>query len=225
MQLKFPRSFSDAFSTLAALLALAVATAVCAQTPNPDEFLAKNADTTMTRLDWEADLTRIPAPSRIGFASDPKRVQATVNNILVGKTLAARARAAGLDKDPVVQRRIELEADRVLLQRWIDKLEADAGAEFDRKGGANLPRARELYLLDKTKYDIVESVSAWHVLFTPAKHGGSDGALTAAKDARAKLAAGADFATLAKEISDDPSAKNNGGHLPNVPRGATDPEF
>jgi peptidyl-prolyl cis-trans isomerase C len=80
-------------------------------------------------------------------------------------------------------------------------------------------------VLDRKKYDIPEQVDAWHILFMPAKHGGSDGALAAAKGARAKLVAGADFATLAKEVSDDPSAKNNSGHLSYFPRGATDKDF
>ena len=51
---------------------------------------------------------------------------------------------------------MELEADRVLMQRWIEKIEADAGAEFDRKADGNLVRARELYVIDKKKYDIPE---------------------------------------------------------------------
>jgi hypothetical protein len=192
---------------------------------NPDEVLAKSAETTLTRGDWNADLTRIPAPNREGFASDPKRVESTLNAILVAKTFAARARAAGLDKDPVLQRRIEIEADRVLMARWIEKIEADAGAEFDRNVDASTRRAREMYLLDKKKYDISDQVDAWHILFTPGKHGGNDGALAAAKDARAKLAAGADFATLAQESSDDPSVRNNGGHLGYFPRGVTDKDF
>jgi len=218
---------SSILRLLAASLALAAAAApALAATPGtPDEVLARSAEATLTRLDWNADLTRIPAGNREGFASDPKRVETTLNAILVAKTFAARARAAGLDRDPVLQRRIEIEADRVLMARWIEKVEADAGAEFDRNIEAHTRRARELYLLDRKKYDISDQVDAWHILFMPAKHGGSEGALAAAKAARAKLAAGADFGALAKELSDDPSVKNNGGHLGFFPRGATDRNF
>ncbi len=49
--------------------------------------------------------------------------------------------------------------------------------------------------------------------------------MAAAQAARAKLAAGADFAALAKELSDDPSAKTNGGRLSWFAHGAMDPAF
>lgn len=46
-----------------------------------------------------------------------------------------------------------------------------------------------------------------------------------AKDAKKKLDEGADFAKLAKEISKDPTAKENGGSLGEFPNGAMVPEF
>ena len=83
---------------IAALAAFLAATAAPAQTAKPDEVLAKNADTTLTRADWDADLTRIPAANRVGFTPTPSASRRTINSLLVGKTFAARARAAGLDR-------------------------------------------------------------------------------------------------------------------------------
>ena len=44
-------------------------------------------------------------------------------------------------------------------------------------------------------------------------------------DLRSKVLAGGDFAALAKEFSEDPGSKENGGELPEFPRGQMMPEF
>ena len=78
--------------------------------------------------------------------------------------------------------------------------------------------------MDKEKYRVPEEVQASHILFDP-RPNGADAALARAKEARAKLVAGADFATLAKEISDDASAKTNLGELGWFGPGKMDPDF
>jgi peptidyl-prolyl cis-trans isomerase C len=186
--------------------------------------LIKSPETVITRADWEADLERVPPDKRATFASDPQRVKAVINSLLVGKTLAARARAQGLDRGPLIERRIALETDRLLAAQLIDKVEAEARAEFERNAERNLARARELYLAGGKKYEAPEEIDVWHILFKTDKRG-KEAALAAAQAARAKLVAGADFSALAKEVSEDPSAKSNGGRLSWFPRGAVDPAF
>jgi parvulin-like peptidyl-prolyl isomerase len=44
-------------------------------------------------------------------------------------------------------------------------------------------------------------------------------------DLRKRIVAGEDFATLAKQYSEDPGSKENGGELPEFPRGQMMPEF
>ena len=44
-------------------------------------------------------------------------------------------------------------------------------------------------------------------------------------DLRKRILAGEDFATLAKQFSEDPGSKENGGELPEFPRGQMVPEF
>lgn len=67
---------------------------------------------------------------------------------------------------------------------------------------------------DKTKDDFTVA-SVRHILIgltDPAgKERSKDDALKMAKDIKAKLDAGADFATLAKQYSEDPGSKDNGG--------------
>ncbi len=187
-------------------------------------MLAKSPDTVLTRGDWEADLQRIPPDKRDTFASSPQRVQASLNNLLVSKTLAARARAAGMDRDALTERRIAIESDRLLATLIIEKVESDARAEFDRNSERNVARARELYLAGGKKYAAPEEIDASHILFKTDKCA-KEAALAAAQAARAKLVAGADFPTLAKEVSEDPTATSNGGRLSWFSRGKMDPAF
>jgi len=79
-------------------------------------------------------------------------------------------------------------------------------------------------VLNKEKYRRPEQISASHILFDPAKRG-NDAALALAKETRAKLLAGANFATVAAEVSDDPTAKTNGGGLGWFGPGKMDPAF
>ncbi|MFI4953870.1 MAG: peptidylprolyl isomerase, partial [Burkholderiales bacterium] len=190
----------------------------------PDEVLAENAVTRLTRADYDADVQRVPPEMRNSFASDPKRIGTYLNNLLLTKTLAIEGRKAGVDHDPVLQRRIELEADRLIAEAQIKRIEEAAGADFDAKSAQFMLKAKETYLVDKDRFRTPEEVEASHILFdirtrTPEE------ALALAQEARKKVLAGADFATLAKELSDDPSAKKNGGELGWFGRGRMDPAF
>lgn len=189
---------------------------------SPDDVLAENSVAKLTRGDYEADLQRVPPEMRDGFASDPKRLTAMLNNLLLSKTLAAEAREAGIDRDPLVLRRIALEGDRVLAQAQIQRIEAAAGADFDARQAEFLLKAREAYALDKDKYRLAEQVRAAHILFDTRKHD-PDAALARAKETRNTLLAGADFATLAQQLSDDATTKGNGGELGWFGPGQTDP--
>jgi peptidyl-prolyl cis-trans isomerase C len=178
----------------------------------PGDVLVESGSVKLTRADYEAELQRLPADQRAAFAADPKRVTQLLNNMLVGKTLAAEARKQGLEQDAVVQRRMALEADKVLAEVDMQRFEAAAGAEFDAKLAQYLPKARERYLVDKSKFVTPEQIEASHILFlTNARS--EQAALALAKQMEARLAAGADFASLAREFSEDPGTKSAGGHI------------
>jgi peptidyl-prolyl cis-trans isomerase C len=208
------------------LAALIIAVDCIAQARNADdEILAENASVKLTRADYETDLMRVPPEMRPEFAASPKRLTLMLNNLLIDKTLAKEARDAAVDRDPEIARRLALEVDRFLAQAMLGKIEHDAGAEFEKKSADFLAKAREIYVLNKEKYRAPEQVSASHILFDPTRHGGSDAALALAKEARAKIVAGADFAALASEVSDDPNAKTDGGKLGFFGPKKMDPEF
>lgn len=191
---------------------------------SPEDVLVENAKVKLTRGDYEADLQRVPPDMRDAFASDPARLTKMLNNILVDKTLAADARQAGIDREPLTARVIALETDRILAHMLLQRLDAASGAEFDAKQAQFLLKAREVYAVGKDKYRAPEEVEASHILFETHKST-PEAALARANEARAKLLAGADFGTLAKEISDDPSAKINAGELGWFGTAKLDPEF
>ncbi len=190
----------------------------------PDEVLAENAQMRLTRADYDADMQRLPAEMRNEFASDPKRLTAYLNNLLVVKALAADARKAGLESDPLLQRRIALEVDRALADSQLRHLEQAAGKEFDAKSSEYRAKAKELYLVDRNKYRVPEQISASQILFDTRQRKPEE-ALALANETRRKLLAGADFAATAREVSDDPSAKSNGGAIGWFARERMDPVF
>lgn len=201
-----------------------LASAHAAATDSPDDVLVENSHTKLTRGDYEADLLRLPADMRNALAADPKRLTVLLNNMLVAKTLAAEARAEGADRDPQIKRLIALETDRALSQVQIQRIEDAAGAEFEAKSSEFLLKARERYRGDEAKYRLPEQVKVAQMFFDPKKDG-PEAALARAKDARKKLLAGADFNELAKELSDDPLAKNTGGESGWLRRDRLDPDF
>jgi peptidyl-prolyl cis-trans isomerase C len=207
------------------LAVLLVAVDCIAQTKGaPDEVLAENDSVKITRADYELELLRVPAEMRFEFAASPKRLTTLLNQLLVDKTLAQLARDSGLDRDPELAARLAHELNRFYAEAEVLKIEQDAGAYFDAHASDYLPKAREIYLLEKDKYRVPDQVSASHILIEAAKRGDGE-ALALAKATRAKLEAGADFSTLAREVSDDPSAAANGGALGWFTANKMDPAF
>jgi parvulin-like peptidyl-prolyl isomerase len=138
-------------------------------------------------------------------------------------TLAEHARAEKLDQNPVVQTRLMLQTDQVL-----------ASAAYQALGDVAPDDAAMQKFYDDHKQDW-EEVKARHILIrfkgsqVPLKLGEKDltdqEALQKAKDLRAKIVAGANFADLAKTESDDAGSAVNGGDLGSFTKDRMVPEF
>jgi parvulin-like peptidyl-prolyl isomerase len=178
----------------------------------PDDVLARNRWTDLTHEDYDAALERVPAEMRGEFSSSPKRVQGMLNALLVEKTLAAQAQAhgthpSGFAKGDATPDRKSLAAAEVA------RIESEANAEFDAKLPDYVAKARELYAVDHAKYKVAETIRVADIAIAFGARG-EDAALARAKEAHAKLAAGADFATIVREYSDDTQSRDRGGVLP-----------
>jgi peptidyl-prolyl cis-trans isomerase C len=207
----------------AAALAAALTAAHAQPAPADPNVLVRSGTIEITRLDYEAELTRLPEDIRGGFGANPQRVDQLLQNMLLQKLLAAQARDLGLDKDPVIQRRLAMEIDRTLSTLMIAQIEQAVGREFDALPNKDA-LARERYLVEKERFRTPEQVTVTHILFDTKKRS-RDEALREAEAVRARIAAGEDMATLAKALSDDPSAARNGGRIDYFSRERMDPAF
>lgn len=140
------------------------------------------------------------------------------------KLLAAEARKRGLDKDNVVQARIQFQEDNLL-----------AGATYQdllQKVTVNDEALKKYYDDHQKEY---ESAAARHILIkykgspVPSKEGKPEmtetEALAKAQEVRKLLLAGSDFAALAKAESDDAGSGANGGDLGTFSKGQMVPAF
>ena len=216
--------FNAALALAAALLLTPpdVARAQAAATADP--VLVENATVKIRKSDYELELQRLPADIRPGFANNERRVNDLLRRMLIERTLAAQARAKKLEQVPENAAKLGAEIDRMHTLLMMEKIEKDAAAEFDA-GRANWElRARELYTVDRKKYATPEQLSASHILFKTEGRSREE-ALKLARDARARIVAGEDFGKLARELSEDASAKRNSGKLDWFSAPEMDPAF
>jgi peptidyl-prolyl cis-trans isomerase C len=209
----------------AACLAGALCAALAfAQGASGDAVLVDNGKVKLYRSEYDAELLKLPADIRPGFANSQKRINDLLQRMMVQKMLAVEARDRKLDQTPVNQTRVRLESERLLAALRVEDIEASAGREFDARRSQYEARARELYLVDRKRFEVPEEVSASHILFDLRKHSREEG-LKLAEDARAKVLAGADFNELARKVSEDPSVAANAGKIGWFGKGQMDPAF
>jgi len=206
------------------VVAAAQAPTVELQPMSPDTVLADNGVARITRADYDLELSRLPEQIRGGFATSEKRVVDLINRLLVTRTLAVQADAQKLLENPEIARRLAYEMEKLKSQLMIAKVEADAAAKFDANTAPFEARARDLYLVEPRKWDVGAEVSASHILFSTPPHSVEE-ANRLAREARAAIDAGADFNAVARERSEDPSAKTNAGKLGFFKRGQMDGSF
>jgi peptidyl-prolyl cis-trans isomerase C len=175
-----------------------------------DAILLESAVARVTKADYETELARASEPVRAGIETSPQRIARLLTDLIIVKTLAAEARAAGLDREPEVARQMALSAEKTLAQIRLNRLLEESQAAMRDEDFA--ARAREIYKVEQEKYFEPERVGVSHVLVDlPGRT--REEALQRAQHVRELALAGTPFETLAQEYSDDPSAKQNKGDL------------
>ncbi len=165
----------------------------------------------------------MPAERRAA-AQAPQAKRQLAEQLAELKALAQEARREKLDQTPEAKSQLAMRSDQLVAGMLFQKISKDAK-----------PTAADLqayYNEHKADYD---TVTARHILIrmtgsaVPLKEGekdlSDDEALAKAKDIRAKLVAGGDFAELAKAESDDAGSGANGGVLGDFTRGRMVPQF
>lgn len=177
------------------------------------EPLAIQSGVTLTQGDIDAAFSRVPADRRQLFIRSGERVDQLIRSLLQNRILAEEARQAGFDQEPLVTRRLELEAEKALADAWIARVmeqvpEADYAA-----------LAYESYLANPDAWKTVEMVDVSHILVS-SENKSAEKALELAKSLRARLEENpGDFAALVEEYSEDPSHTTNMGRFPGMMRG------
>lgn len=172
----------------------------------------------LTRDDFEADLLRMPEDKRGEFRRDVKRISGGLENLLVYRTLAAEARAMGIDQEPAVRKSIELTTERVLGTERLNRLRAQVQVPD------MVQAAKEKYLADQSKFLESEKVQVAHVL-VDTKSRTEEEARLLAESVREKATKGVDFGQLAQEFSDDSGTKGIQGDLGMFGKGRMVPQF
>lgn len=200
---------------LSGLAACLLATSVLAEEP----LVTWRNKLQLSNADYQAALQQIPEEHRFEFQLDMRRITSLLENTLVFRTLAAEARADKLDKDPLFKREMDLYMERLLATKRLQALEKSI------KVPDLTPAAEEQYKLNKEKFDIPDTIEVAHLLVEPKRHGSEEQAQKRAQEARDKLAAGADFAAIVQEYTDDERTAKHGGALPAFGPGAMAPAF
>jgi peptidyl-prolyl cis-trans isomerase C len=187
-----------------AALAASFCIAALAADPPGDTVLVQKGNVTVTVDDLMAALEKLPPEQRFTFRADLERIVNGVSGIYVSRELAAQARAQGIDKEPMIQRRLQLSEENLLGQVYLERFEKTI-AYPDFEG-----RVKEMYTANLQSYQIPDTVTLRHILV------GFQGrtreeAKRRVDEARAKLVAGDDFLLVAREYSNDPTVRSNDG--------------
>jgi peptidyl-prolyl cis-trans isomerase C len=174
------------------------------QTPPPDPVVARVGNDEIHLSDISAAAEGLPA--QYHNMSSQALYPLLLDQAIDRNALVAYARAKGIDKDPAVQRQMQMAANQVLADELMRR---EVGPQLTE----NAIRAR--YDRDVANKPGEEEVHARHILVSTEAE---------ANKIIAELKKGADFATLAKAHSTDPGAAQ-GGDLGFFKKGDMLPEF
>ncbi len=205
-------------SLLLSTLLLSLAAAPAAAWPGGDKrsscpedieddspVVARFAGGELTRAEVEAFLVAMNDRQRTRFKTSEGR-RDMVERLVLNKALAEQARAAGVGDTLLDQIAMVQAMETYLVNRLMVELRAESAS----------PEAARAYYDAHIDEYLKEQVSARHILIKD-----ENGAWSAYE----RLMAGADFAELAKEVSEDRASKVKGGDLGWFGRGRMTPEF
>jgi peptidyl-prolyl cis-trans isomerase C len=151
----------------------------------------------------EVNAFRRDLPPQLRQMPSGALVEALVNYQLVDTA----ARKEGLQRQPAVRQAMKAASDAVLRQAWLNK----------HLSAAVTPKLlRQTYDEQRAKFVPQEQVHASHILLATKAE---------AEKVISELKHGANFADLARKVSTDPSAKQNGGDLGFFSEGDMVPAF
>ena len=188
----------------------------------PDKVVLTVGDEKLTAGEFDQLVDALPEQVRAS-ARGPNRRQFAEQLVRI-KIMSQEAHRRKLDESPTVQRQIELQKENLLANVLFQEMAANVKVDE--------ATAQKYYEQHKSEY---ESVHARHILVrfkgsqlplaAGKKELTDEEALAKAQEIRKKIAAGEDFAALAKTESDDAQTGAKGGDLGTFKHGQMVPEF
>lgn len=189
----------------ACVAALAVWACGAASATDTAAVLMQGEDISVTAQDVLSDALRVPAELRAEVLSRPGTVAQMASNLYVFRRIAQMAKAQGYDKDPNVLAALQIAQERVMADAWLAALDKKSLPSVE----AALLKAEAMYKAEPQRFSMGEEVHASHILVA----GKGDKVRAKAEGLLKQIQDGADFATLAKDVSDDKGSGARGGDL------------
>jgi parvulin-like peptidyl-prolyl isomerase len=189
----------------------------------PDAVVLTVGEDKITKAQFDLILSTI-SPQQQATAQTPKGRRDIADKLAEILLLSQEAKTQKLDQTPKIQTQIMLSTDQLLANVMYH--------DFGERGKPDDAMLHAYYDAHKNDW---EEVRARHILIRfqgskmPLAEGKKDltdaEALAKVTELRAKIVAGADFAEVAKENSDDKGSGANGGDLGSFGKGQMVPEF
>ncbi len=203
---------------LRSLSILSVVLAFSLPSDTSAQMLIKRGDIELDLKDIDARMSRFPSGEAAQFARDPENFQRMLTQLLNNRALAKEARELGLDRDPNVQRDLELAIEEILaIHRANYLFSPEAMPDFDQL-------ARERYLADPGKWAVPDTRIVRHVLVGSTDRSNEE-ALEIAVQVRKAAEEGRSFDELVEQYSDDPGKAENAGRYTVDDPAKFDPDF
>ena len=182
------------------------------------QVLLQGVSGSISTADLNADVgLRVPENERVNLLSLPANIAQIAAHLYIQRSWAESAAAEGMDKAPEVAAALRIAREKVLADAWVAHM-AKANALTDEQA---LAMARTMYRAKPERFEVGEQVQARHIVI----RGKEPEKRTQAEKLLKQLQAGADFAKLAEEYSEDPGNAKKGGDLGFFARGRMVPEF
>jgi peptidyl-prolyl cis-trans isomerase C len=219
MHLFYRYLFAGAFCFCASFSLIAQDAGMQDELGASDEVLARAGDVTLTQGEIDAAFNRIPARHQANFIRDGSRVDQLISGLMRTKALAAAAREAGFDEEPLANRRMALAAEKELSEAWLEQVVADAPeADFELL-------AKEYYLAHPEEFVSSVTLDVSHILVGKSNRSMEDALALVTSLREQVLEDPSRFQDFIRDHSEDPSAANNNGRFPAMRKGQMVKEF
>ena len=196
--------------------------------PKPEDVvLARVGGEPITEADFRAAFRVLPRQEQMQLLMVQGGKEEFIKRMAESKLLAVKAKKLGLDKTPDFQSTLDRTKDDLLAREFLTK----EGEALQAKLKLSDADVKAYYDAHPDKFKQLELVSVRHILVAVKRDPKDKEGLT---DAEAKqhiarlqadLKKGMKFEDLAKQFSDDPGSKDNGGLYKDVDPSSWDPAF